>query len=154
MRTEDQKRQGREQTRRWREANRERDKELGRAFYTRNRERILARMKARRQALPELFRAKAKRQYAKRKDSQPSPYHGLSRAQIRTRLAAQGGACAVCSRTTAHRWCGDHDHITGAFRGVLCHGCNSGIGLLGDTEPRVRAAADYLARHAQLQAML
>lgn len=38
----------------------------------------------------------------------------------------------------------DHDHTTGKFRGWLCHGCNLGIGRLGDSAEGVQRALTYL----------
>ena len=43
----------------------------------------------------------------------------------------------------------DHDHKTGAFRGWLCGPCNTGIGLLGDTEESVQQTLAYLHRSKQ-----
>ncbi len=40
----------------------------------------------------------------------------------------------------------DHNHTTGEVRGVLCHGCNTGIGHLGDNPERLEAAVVYLMR--------
>lgn len=37
----------------------------------------------------------------------------------------------------------DHDHETEEFRGWLCHGCNSGIGWLGDNKEGAQKAVDY-----------
>lgn len=55
--------------------------------------------------------------------------------------------CECCNRPpekkrTLHL---DHDHKTGAFRGWLCHHCNTGIGLLGDDALGVRFALAYLS---------
>jgi Recombination endonuclease VII len=44
--------------------------------------------------------------------------------------------------------CLDHDHVTGQFRGWLCHRCNAGIGLLGDNIASLRSAVAYLEKHA------
>jgi len=41
----------------------------------------------------------------------------------------------------------DHCHKSGKFRGWLCNKCNLAIGLLGDSVPRLVAAARYLRRH-------
>jgi len=40
----------------------------------------------------------------------------------------------------------DHDHKTKKVRGLLCFGCNTGIGCLRDNPSRLRSAADYLER--------
>lgn len=57
------------------------------------------------------------------------------------------GRCAICrtvldpeSRQTHV----DHDHETGAVRGILCHGCNSGLGQFQDDPERLRAAVKYI----------
>lgn len=61
-------------------------------------------------------------------------------------LAAQGGGCAICGTT---QWPGkgphgDHDHVTGRFRGILCHDCNLLLGNAKDDPARLRAAIEYL----------
>jgi hypothetical protein len=38
----------------------------------------------------------------------------------------------------------DHDHETGAIRGLLCKHCNSSLGKLGDNLEGLMRAVDYL----------
>ena len=44
----------------------------------------------------------------------------------------QGGVCAVCFRppNAGRRMAVDHDHNTGAIRGLLCNSCNLALGHL------------------------
>lgn len=57
-------------------------------------------------------------------------------------LTIQKRHCAICWDVLAEHI--DHDHATGAVRGMLCSGCNSGMGRLGDDPTSLRRAADYL----------
>lgn len=52
--------------------------------------------------------------------------------------------CPICKQTD--KICFDHDHVTGKFRGWLCHGCNSTLGFAGDSPKILRALALYLER--------
>lgn len=67
----------------------------------------------------------------------------------RAKLVEQANnCCAICacefSETNKPRV--DHDHVTGATRGVLCRNCNVALGLFKDDVTRVQAALDYLKR--------
>lgn len=79
--------------------------------------------------------------------------YGLTIETYDELLASQGGACAICLSTEPKNYRGrgesfavDHDHATGAVRGLLCNPCNNGLGLFGDDPVRLRAAVDYLTR--------
>lgn len=75
--------------------------------------------------------------------------YGLTPEEYERLLAAQGGGCACCgakSNRSGRRLFVDHDHATGAVRGLLCNPCNAGIGHLGDGILGVRRALDYLER--------
>lgn len=58
-----------------------------------------------------------------------------------------GKVCAICG--SAERLCVDHDHASGRIRDVLCNGCNSGLGMFREDPSRLRAAIEYVAKHAQ-----
>lgn len=70
--------------------------------------------------------------------------------RLRELRTEQAGACAICRRTdlTLHI---DHNHDTGAVRGLLCNYCNSAIGYLREDTDVIRRAADYLERYSQPQ---
>lgn len=82
--------------------------------------------------------------------------YGLSVETYLALWAAQGGACAICRETsdepTGPQWHVDHDHrccagktTCGAcVRGILCSGCNTGIGGLKDDRENLLRAVAYL----------
>lgn len=51
-------------------------------------------------------------------------------------------ACDICGSADELNW--DHNHRTGSYRGTLCRGCNTGIGLFAEDPERLIAAAHYL----------
>lgn len=61
-------------------------------------------------------------------------------------LVEQGNVCALCGAHPHRQFDIDHDHRTGKFRGFLCHRCNKGLGLLGDTADAIERALAYLRR--------
>lgn len=71
-------------------------------------------------------------------------------------LAEQNGLCGLCGTPVVQRPCLDHDHSTGAVRGVLHGGCNSLLGKLENNAARygvrdigvfTNGVAQYLRRH-------
>ena len=84
-------------------------------------------------------------------------HYKLSQADYTAFLEAQGYACAICQITLAdlaqsmrHRkhLSVDHDHATGAVRGLLCDACNHGLGFFRDNPLYLAAAVTYLERHS------
>lgn len=75
---------------------------------------------------------------------------GITLAEYRELLEAQGGRCAICRRVpdeadpNGWRFCVDHDHETGAVRGLLCRTCNIGLGAFRDDPRLLDAATRYI----------
>jgi len=70
--------------------------------------------------------------------------YGLTPEAYAALVDSQGGLCAVgCERPAKHV---DHDHMTGAVRGVLCFPCNAALGQLKDRVDLLHNAIDYLER--------
>jgi len=68
-------------------------------------------------------------------------------------LKNQEGRCAICGSSSPRLFVLDHDHrhsirVRGrrlkTYRGVLCEGCNLGLGHFCDSPELLRRAADYL----------
>ena len=69
--------------------------------------------------------------------------YGLPPGTYKLMWKAQSGLCAICDDilTRPHV---DHDHATGKVRGLLCHRCNPGIGLLKESIDTLQQAQKYL----------
>jgi hypothetical protein len=72
---------------------------------------------------------------------------GVTRSAAELR-AAQESRCAICGVHEAYaprkRLAVDHDHRTGAIRGLLCGNCNVGLGQFKDSPELLAAASRYL----------
>jgi hypothetical protein len=105
-----------------------------------NRERHLANLRRRRER-PEVK--------AKEREGHLRRTFNITQAEYESKLAEHGGGCAVCSKAprpekSLHV---DHDHDTGAVRGLLCFSCNAALGHLRDDEQRIRDLLTYLLDH-------
>jgi hypothetical protein len=59
----------------------------------------------------------------------------------------QEGLCAICGNEGNGKWkklCVDHCHSTGKVRKLLCHHCNTALGLVGDNISTLQAMVEYL----------
>jgi len=68
-------------------------------------------------------------------------------------LVNQNNCCALCqthqSNLTKSLFV-DHCHDTGAIRGLLCVGCNTALGALGDNVNGLLKAVEYLKKTQQV----
>lgn len=68
-------------------------------------------------------------------------------------LFSQKYLCAICKfplERTSKNWPHtDHCHETGKVRGILCSGCNLGLGSFKDDPNRLFNAVNYLLKHRQ-----
>lgn len=79
-------------------------------------------------------------------DSRIRSLYGLSDKQFLDLLYAQHGLCSICQVAFSKRVrpVVDHCHGSGDVRGLLCHHCNTGLGLLGDNPQILKRAIKYL----------
>lgn len=68
----------------------------------------------------------------------------ISKARFDEILIQQSGRCAICTVPLMAKLHIDHDHKTGAVRGLLCDHCNHGIGRFRDNPQFLIQAAAYL----------
>lgn len=72
--------------------------------------------------------------------------YGLGPGEYAALLEAQGGRCAICrAKPKSKRLAVDHDHKSGAVRGLLCSGCNHDLmGSAWDSMAMAEALWHYM----------
>jgi len=106
---------------------------------------------------PEKYRADAREYNRKNPNRLRSgvlqKLYGITVEDYAEMLEAQGGGCAICGirgedqNGRVKNLAVDHDHATGAVRGLLCHLCNRALGLLQDSPEQLRRALQYLEKN-------
>jgi hypothetical protein len=86
--------------------------------------------------------------------------HNLPPGRLEELLEARGCACEICGVPLTidtvrvdhdHRCCPGRRRSCGkCIRGLLCSGCNTGLGQLGDTYATLKRAGEYLLRWERL----
>ena len=75
-------------------------------------------------------------------------FYGISEDDYERMFREQEGKCAICSAMepghSRTKFCVDHDHKSGAVRGLLCVDCNTTLGKFNDEIERFYKAARYL----------
>jgi hypothetical protein len=70
--------------------------------------------------------------------------YGITNAEWDALAKEQGNLCALCRVKPPVDI--DHCHATNRIHGLLCRGCNVGLGLFYDSEERLLDAIAYLKR--------
>ena len=72
--------------------------------------------------------------------------YGITTTQYNEMLKRQKYKCKICGKphTEDKRLSVDHDHTNNNVRGLLCGGCNRGIGMFKDNVNNLYKAINYL----------
>lgn len=79
--------------------------------------------------------------------------YGITKDQFEKMKLSQDGRCAICLTPTKRLYV-DHCHNTKRVRGLLCHGCNAGLGLFGENPTTMLRAIEYIKPPADSTAIL
>ncbi len=138
----------------YRQNNKERLKTQKRAYYEKNKDRILAKNDRWRRDNPEQLKASRRKAYGKRKTSvrewNLQHNYKISLIEFNEMFILQDGRCAICKRHQSELSKAlhvDHDHKTGDVRGLLCAHCNLALGGFRDDMSRLKQAIVYLENH-------
>jgi hypothetical protein len=74
---------------------------------------------------------------------------GWTISAVETAKKVQEHRCAICSECVP--LCADHEHTEPPNpRALLCHHCNTGLGMFKDNPVLLLAAAEYVRQHAKV----
>jgi hypothetical protein len=74
--------------------------------------------------------------------------YGLSLDEFKIMYEKQNGSCFLCETPIEGRQIKvDHNHKTGKVRKLLCHKCNTSLGLLDENPKLFYKCAEYLKEH-------
>lgn len=79
--------------------------------------------------------------------------YGVTQEWYDEQLKLQDGNCKICGTKDPGKGLKhfhvDHSHETGKVRGLLCHSCNTGIGLFKEDVKLIEKAIEYVNRHSK-----
>jgi hypothetical protein len=110
-----------------------------RAYYLRNRREIMRKSTEYKRRNPGRVRAYLlKRKYK------------LTPEERTAMIEEQGGCCEICGEYQGDKLEIDHNHQTGRVRAMLCHNCNTGLGMFGDSYELLSIACSYLYHYDEM----
>ena len=77
--------------------------------------------------------------------------YGITQQDYDRMITEQNHQCAICKTTDpggrhkSNYFVVDHCHTTGKVRKLLCHHCNTALGLVGDNVDTLQKMIEYLA---------
>lgn len=75
--------------------------------------------------------------------------YDLTEEEYKKMFIDQNNCCAICKKNNV-RLVIDHCHETGKVRGLLCDGCNQGIGCLKDNIENLKNSIKYLNKYKSI----
>jgi len=150
------------QSKAWRAANKEKVAAYNKEYYAANKDAKAAYAREYYEANREAIRVKVKEyQAANREDiaaAKRLKRYGITAADHALMLKEQKNKCKLCKVTFVgkndknYKKClgeyVDHCHTTNKVRGLLCHKCNTGLGLFKDNIKNLQGAIIYLQETA------
>lgn len=119
----------------------DRERTTARRYYEENRDWVLSKAKQRYQLHPE-----------KKRDEKLRRKYGISLAEWNLLFDSQGRKCAICRRDHSlgfnGSWHLDHNHQTNKIRKILCHACNTALGMVRDSVNILQKMIAYLQEHS------
>lgn len=85
----------------------------------------------------------------KKRENQLKTKYGINNKQYNQLFKQQNGKCKICSISQNElfaRLVVDHDHKTKKVRALLCHNCNTGLGLFKENINSLIKAIEYLQK--------
>jgi hypothetical protein len=79
--------------------------------------------------------------------------YGITQQDYDKMLLEQNNQCAICGTTepkgrhTSNYFVVDHCHNSGKVRKLLCHNCNTALGLVGDNISTIEEMIKYVKKH-------
>jgi hypothetical protein len=151
--TIEQKAQKAEYAKKWRKNNPEKVSEHARRVRVKNKEKIKIRQKEWSDKNKKYVQEKGKIWYENNKNRSRNVYlkrvFGITLEEYNNLMVKQNNCCAICGEPPVigeKSFPVDHDHETGKVRGLLCRGCNVGIGNLKDSVELLEKAIMYIKK--------